>query len=209
MALSRETRFSRHYDSADRKRGTTISRFMDGSASITLAKLVQDWPTLTERDRMDFCQSCCWLRGQADFPDMLRFLIEHGRADEWSALALPIAANLRRDEAFEFLVGALHKTRVGKRSNFAQAIAQTKHRKAEAALRRHFQSAWSHKSLWSDDKFINWVAFDATTCIAHLVELGASPRDFEKQVRKLSEHVCQHNRDSCRNFLGRHYRWLR
>jgi hypothetical protein len=67
---------------------------------------------------------------------------------------------------------------------------------------------WSHPTLWDAADFINWVGFDATTCIAHLIELGASPSDFTEQVRRLSEHVCAHNRKSCRNFLSKHYSWL-
>jgi hypothetical protein len=76
-------------------------------------------------------------------------------------------------------------------------------------LRAHLAALWSHPALWDHDDFINWVGFDATTCIAHLVELGAPSSDFTEQVRRLSEHVCSGNRDSCRNFLSKHYSWLK
>jgi hypothetical protein len=68
---------------------------------------------------------------------------------------------------------------------------------------------WSHPALWDDDAFTNWVGFDVTTCIAHLIELGAPPSDFTEQVRQLSEHVCSGNRDSTRNFLSKRYSWLK
>ena len=42
----------------------------------------------------------------------------------------------------------------------------------------------------------------------HLIELGAAPTDFVERVRLLSRHTCSHNRDSCRKFLSKHYRWL-
>lgn len=208
IPLSREARFSRSYYSGERKTGTTVSRFMDGSASITFAELEREWPTWKREDRMDFCQGCVWLRGQADFPDMLRFIIKHGKHEEWSAIASSVASGLPADEAFHTLVRMLRKAEIGKSSNIAQAIAKTKHPKAETLLRKHFQSIWVLRSLWKDDAFINWVAFDATTCIAHLAELGAPLGDFEEQVRKLSRHVCARNRDSCRNFLSDYYPWL-
>ncbi len=208
LPLQKERRFSRSYYLAKGKMCSEVSRFMDGSASFTLTQLQAEWPTWIESERSDFCQNCCWLSGQLDFPDMLRFIVKHGKHDDRSAIALSIATNLPQDEAFKTLLGALRKAKTGKVSNLAQAIAQTKHAKAEITLRKHFQSIWAHKSLWGDDKFINWVAFDATTCIAHLIEIGASPNDFQDQVRQLSQHFCSGNRTSCRNFLSKHYSWL-
>ena len=209
LPLQKERRFSRSYYLAKRRMGSEVSRFMDGTASITLTQFQAEWPTWTEGERLDFCENCCWLSGQSDFPDMLRFIVKHGCHDDWSAIALPIASDLPRDEAFKTLLGMLRKAKAGKASNLAQGIAQTKHPKAERTLRKHLQSIWAHKSLWGDDKFINWVAFDATTCIAHLIEIGASPSDFQDQVRQLSQHVCCGNRNSCRNFLSKHYSWLK
>lgn len=207
--LSKETPFSRSYDSADGKRVTIISRFMDGSASITLARLQREWPTWTADERSDFCQNCNWLHEQTDFPDMLRFVVEHGKHDELSAIALSIASNLQQNEAFNILHGALRKAKAGKTSNLTQAIAKTKHHDAETTLRKHFLEIWAHKSLWDDDEFFNWMALDATTCIAHLIELGVEPADFDEQVRELAQHVCAYNRDSCRNSLSKYYTWLR
>lgn len=77
MPLSRESRFSRSYDSGEHKMGTVISRFMDSSASITALELQQEWNNWGEDLRSDFCESCVWLRGQSDFPEMLRFIMEH------------------------------------------------------------------------------------------------------------------------------------
>ncbi len=208
LPLQKERRFSRSYRLAKGKMCSEVSRFMDGSASFTLTQLQAEWPTWTESERLDFCQNCCWLGGQSDFPDMLRFIIKHGCHDEWSAIALSIASNLPQDEAFKTLLSKLRKAKAGKASNLAQAIAQTKHPKAEITLRKHLQSTWAHKALWADDKFLNWMAFDAMTCIAYLIEIGASPSDFQDQVRQLSKHVCPGNRDSCRNFLSKHYSWL-
>ncbi len=208
MPLHTERRFSRSYHSDDNKTGYEISRFMDGSASITATELKREWDNWAEGLRSDFCQSCCWLNEQSDFPEMLRFIMEHGCPQDWSGIALSVASHLPPDEAFGALVKALHNTRLGESSNIAQAIAATKHSDAETTLRKHLASLWTHPALWDDADFVNWVAFDATTCIAHLIELGAPTTDFTEQVRKLSEHVCSHNRQSCRNFLAKHFLWL-
>ena len=188
---------------------TMISRFMDGSASLTLAELERDWPTMAGHERLDYCQSCGWLHEQTDFPDMLRFVMKRGGQEELSAIASSIAARLPQEEAFDFLAGVLQTAELSPASNIGQAIGLTKHPDAQNTLRSHLQSVWARESLWDDDKFLNWVAYDATTCIAHLLDLGASPGDFQEQVGKLSQHACSGNRHSCRNFLSKHYSWLR
>lgn len=209
LPLSSERRFSRSYRSSEHKLGAEVSRFMDGSASMTASELQQEWPGWTEDMRSDFCQSSCWMHDQSDFSEMLRFIMEHGGPQDWSGIALSVASELPRDEAFDTLVRALRSTELGHSSNISQAIAHTKHPDAEATLRRHLAALWSHPALWDDDAFSNLVSFDVTTCIAHLIELGAAPTDFTEQVRRLSEHVCSRNRESCRNFLSKHYSWLK
>lgn len=208
LPLHREHRFSRSYHSDEHKMGSEVSRFMDGSASITASELQREWHTWTDRLRMDFCQSCCWLHEQSDFQDMLRFIMQHGTPDEWSGVAMSVASQLPRDEAFDILLRALRSVEIGHTSNIAQAISITKHPDAEPTLRRHLDAIWVHDALWEDAEFINWVAFDATTCLAHLIDLGASQGDFEDRVRQLAEHTCARNRNSCRSFLSKHYKWL-
>ena len=210
MTLRRESRFSRSYYSDEHKTGSEESRFYDGSASITALELEQDWDKWAEDMRMDFCQSCYCLRLQADFPEMLRFVMQHGRPEHWAGISSSVATLLPRDEAFDTLVRALHNAELGHTTaNIAQAIAHTKHPDAEMTLRKHLAVLWEHPALWDGADFTNWVAYAATTCIAHLIELGARPSDFTEQVRRLSQHVCSRNRESCRKRLSKHYSWLK
>jgi hypothetical protein len=206
--LQCERRFSRYYHSAEHNTGCEISRFMDGSASITASELQEEWPSWTDDMRSDFCQSCCWLHEQADFPEMLRFVMQHGGPEDWSGIAGNVASRLPREEAFDLLARALRSTEPANSSNVAQGIALTKHPEAEATLRNHLDMLWKQPGIWNDAEFINWLGFAATTCISHLIEVGAPPSDFTERVRSLSEHSCSHNQESCRNFLSKHYPWL-
>jgi len=208
LPLLKEARFWRDFGVPQRTH--RISRFMDGSASMTLAQLEQEWPGWSDGDRLGFCGACNWLHPQADFPAMLRFVMQAGGPDEWAAIALSIATYLQQDEAFGFLSQALGSVEVGDpgSANLGQALARTRHPAAEAILRRQLAELWQREMLWEPDDFINWEAFVATCTIQHLIDLGAAPADFADQVRRLADHICARNRDSCRNFLGKHYEWL-
>jgi len=205
MPLSLETRFTRSYSSVDDKTGFWVSRFMDGSASMTADELRRHWSHWTSEERVDFCQSCVWLHKQADYSEMLRCVMHHGAPDQWSAVAVNVASDLPREEAFDFLLDALGAIGSGICSNIIQGIAITKHPEAEATLRDRLRIIWANPKLWDDDDFLNWVASDATCCIQYLIELGAPPADFEEQARRLSEHHCEGNRDSCRRWLSQYY----
>lgn len=205
MPLKRESRFARSYHSDEHKTCCTISRFMDHSASITASELKQAWATWPKDLQLDFCLSCNWLFPQDDYPEMLRFIMQDGKSDHWSAIALNVASELPQQEAFDVLCRALHKTDISRATNLVQGIASTKHPSTEPVLREHLAALWSHPVLWNDADFLNWAAFGATTCIAHLIKLGAPAADFVEQTRQLSRHACLHNRDSCRRYLSKHY----
>jgi hypothetical protein len=186
-----------------------VSRFMDGSASITTAELQREWPAWSDELRFSFCQALCWLYEQSDFPDIMRFTMQHASAKDWSAIAVTVACRLPPDEVFEFLTKALHSAGIGHSSNIIQAIAITKHPRAEATIRQQLESTWAHPDLWRNDDFLNWVAAEATGCIQHLIEFGAPAGEFEEKVRKLSQHVCSRNRDSCCKHFAKYYPWLK
>src|SRR4051812_22442986 len=67
--LKYETRFLRHFCHAEPPMSeTVISRFVDGSASVSLQQLREEWHTWTDADRTDFCASLSDLEilGQQD-----------------------------------------------------------------------------------------------------------------------------------------------
>ncbi|HXI73603.1 MAG TPA: hypothetical protein VNN22_24940 [Verrucomicrobiae bacterium] len=205
MPLLWESRFSRHYQSDDAKLVVVDCRFLDGSASITAVELERDWASWTKDLRIDFCQQCRHLFGQSDFPEMLRFVMQHGSSEHWAAIALRVADHLPQQEAFDFLVQALQQAEIGRSSNITQGISATKHPSAETVLRKQLGLIWEHPALWDDSTFLNWVASDATNCINRLIEVGVSPADFAEQAQRLSQHVCSRNRDSWNRRLSKHY----
>ena len=208
MPLTRESDYSRFYRTDDGKYGFVVSRFRDGSASISLAQVEAGWPSWSDDKRRDFCGSCHALGGQDDFPSILRFVMSQGDAISVSQVALSVARWLPREEAFTLLCDALEKADGEETANITQAIAHTKHPDAQEMLLEHLFRLWAASDLWDDDPFSNSRAFDATCCIAHLLELGAAPQDFDDKVRRLAAHPCEGNRDSCSTFLRRHYDWL-
>jgi hypothetical protein len=64
------------------------------------------------------------------------------------------------------------------------------------------------QALWDEAEAVNWAAFTATACIAYLIDLGATPGEFEGRARQLSTHVSQRNRKECLRMLSKHYQWL-
>src|SRR5215471_11629635 len=62
VLLERETRFIRYYPNPEPRQPREgdhleILRFVDGSASLTLSQLENEWDSWTEHDRMDLCRS--------------------------------------------------------------------------------------------------------------------------------------------------------
>ena len=208
MPLVTERRWTRVYAAKSRKLCHHISRFMDGSAAITFEDFAQQWPSWDERERNDFCDSCSWLHQQVDYPEFLRYIMEHGGPSDWSAIANSVGTRLPQDEAFDLLSRALHSVELSTACNLAQGISLTKHPGSEGVLHSHLTLLWSRPSLWDDDEFINWIAYGATCCIEHLIAVGASPEEFTDRVRALAKHPCAGNRDSCRRALPKYFPWL-
>ncbi len=208
LPLKSEGRWSRIFANSERKMGCLVSRFMDGSASITFEQFANEWPTWDGVERQDFCSACSFLGKQSDFPAMLRFIMEHGGPPDWSAVANSVARWIPQQEAFDLLVRALRSVELEDAANIAQGIASTRHTDAPATLHEHLAAIWSHPSLWMDDPFVNWHAHGAIHCIEHLIELSVPAADLDGQVRKLAAHPCKGNRDSCQRFLSKYYAWL-
>ncbi|RYD33111.1 MAG: hypothetical protein EOP86_14145 [Verrucomicrobiaceae bacterium] len=100
---------------------------MNGSAAMAFPEFAREWPDWNSGERQDFCGACSWLHNQADFPDILRFIMTHGGPHDWSAVAGNITEILPPDEAFGLLTAALPSWSPHEASNIIQGIANTQH----------------------------------------------------------------------------------
>jgi len=209
MPLTREGRFLRTYENKETRQGTVVSRFMDGTAEISLSELKEFWPHWTRLERYDFTTAACSLHEHSEFPDMMRFVLEEGDQDDISTVALQVVSALPTDEAFQRLSAILQRTPVGKAANINQAIAHTKHADATRLLSERLRTTLEDSRLMTPDKFLNWVAYDAICSIDHLLDMGFSANEFEDDVRRLSKHSSHGTIKSLQLRLAKWYPWLR
>src|SRR5688572_793689 len=98
-----ESRWSRLYAKASKpKHQYGESRFMDGSAMITLDELKRDWHKWPENEQIDFCQSFVWAK-IPERNDILRFIVANGNHHAWAAVALQVATDLPAHESIPAL----------------------------------------------------------------------------------------------------------
>jgi hypothetical protein len=206
--LERERRWSRTYRHPTKGQRFIMSRFLDGSASVTLKALEDGWAGWSRADRLDFCTNVKWLRKQADFSDILRFLAAATDPQAASSIALAVSTGLPQDEAFAILVRMLDATGESSSANFLQAIAQTRHPSAADEIRKRLAVIQVRPDIWADADFMNWTAFAAVCAVKELLQLGIAAGEFEQLVRALSEHPCAGVRDTCSRYVGSAYAWL-
>ncbi len=208
MPLVREGRFQRVYENSELKRGTVVSRFMDGTAEITLSELQELWPTWTWIERHDFTNATRWLHEHAEFPEILRYMLDHGNTKDFCAIALSVSKGLPKDEAFARLSNILDQIPIDRSVNITQAIAHTKHPDALDRLREHLPKILSDPRLMEPADSCHEVTYAAACCIEHLILLNAPPDEFETHVRQLNDHSSARLLDWVRRRLSKYYPWL-
>src|SRR5262245_60424430 len=123
--LDRETRWSRHYSKKpERRQHYGESRFMDGSATITLAELEAHWSEWPDHERMDFSHAFgTWGQKVPERLAILRFLVANGDHQHcWWAIALPVGRELPPEESVPILRRWCESAEVGSAANYFQAI---------------------------------------------------------------------------------------
>jgi hypothetical protein len=201
--LIRERRWSRHFGT--RKSVAVVSRFEDGSASITYDELCTGWATWSRYDRIDFCQNCTWLRGQHDLPDILGFIAANGDPYEWSGVALSIAYTLPTEEAFATLEGMFEASVIGTRSNLVQAIGILEHASSLELIVADIRALAPLEATWHPDDFVNWHASELICAVQSALDLGANVADYTDLVGRLASHPCPANAAEARRDLCHHY----
>jgi hypothetical protein len=183
MKLRRETRWHREYEMQESGHFFVESKFRDGSATMTLPELKDQWSGWSDWEQIDLCQELCEA-ACPDFPDVLRFIMANGEPQHWSGIALDIVHHLPADEAIPFLFEAYSKSNSGRAGNFVQALAKSGAPEAHKVLRKHLQRLWENPDLFTEEKHINTIAADAAHCLGHLLDLG-EPAESSETVTTL------------------------
>lgn len=204
MELVKETRWSRQYEMVDLQTKLYESKFADGSATITLDELAQEWGTWSNTDRSDFCQAVT----QAKFPhlaDILRYIMQHGDFASWEAVANSVARNLPQEEAVAWLTDVCKSVQVGKGAKFYQALALSRPPYCRDMLMQYLSRTWADGRLLSEDEVFDWVANDAVSLIEYLIQLGQNPNTLADKYKILVRHPNNINKQSAINKLSQFF----
>ncbi len=214
VPLAYESRFKRHYlaRTADAESHFDVSRFIDGTSSISLQRLKDEWHTWTDVDRADFCGSMRDLAnlGHQDFGEIVRFLLQNADRDLLGpvVLFLPVGQPFSPDETFRLLVEVLQRSTPGHGADVIRALGRTAHPSAAPTICQHLLRLLEDPAVWADSTFFNKPALEAAYCVLSLLKLGAPAAEFEEILRRLSEHRCLRNREWVRRNFEKHYAWL-
>ena len=204
MQLVKETRWSRQYEMDDLQTKLFESKFADGSATISVADLEQEWGGWSALERADFCQAVT----QARFPhlgDVLRFIMKNGDVASWESVANSIARNLPAEEAVPFLTDMCKTAPIGKGAKFYQALAVSRPAFVRDTLMGCLNRTWADSRLLSEDEVFDWVANDAVCLIEYLVQLGQNPNTLADKYKVLVRHPNNINKQSAISRLGQFF----
>lgn len=204
MKHSRETRWSRINVSTD---GATYfrSKFLDGSASITLAELKESWPGWNEEERFDFCNALSCGGDIAEIAEILRFLINHSDRFIRGTIALSVATYLPLQESVPVLKEWCFKDEVGQCANYFQALYETYHPDVLPFLRSCFRRIWASEGLMAETDFVNLVAFEAVSCLQYMLQLGEDICLCRNAYETLKHHPDNGTREQANRHLSRYF----
>ena len=167
--LAQERRFSRIFRAPEARRLIVISRFVDGSASMSLRELTEAWPTWGRRDRSDFCQNVHGLGQHPEYAGMLELVFTLGDSEARASVAIELVEVLPTDEAYALLDAELSRAPLETYPNLVQALARTRHPNALSDLEKLLETLRPASTLGT-------LPFDETRAYATLYTLCALAR---------------------------------
>lgn len=203
LTLNRESRWSRTWLSPDGSFAYTESRFMDGSARITLDELEVAWASWTDLEKLDFCQNFGWVRG-ALLAKLARFVMNRGDSPTWSACALVIANAVPSEEAKNFFVRACESALPGHLANLMRSLVLVTRAAAIPVLHdclRRIESSLDCR----DERDATRIGIDAVCCLKELLDLGDDPQKYRVLRDALVSHRSPHVRTFASGRLHRYY----
>jgi hypothetical protein len=205
MKQSRETRWSRIDVSSDGKFTHFRSKFLDGSASITLAELKEAWPGWNEEERFDFCNAVSCGGDIAEIVEILCFLINQSDRLIRMTIALSVATHLPSEESVPVLKKWCLTDEVGHCANYFQALYETYHPDVLPFLRNCFRRIWVSEGLMAETDFVNQIAFDAVCCLQIMLQLGEDICLCRNAYETLKHHPDAGTREQARRQLSRYF----
>ena len=203
MQLVKETRWSRQYE-MDPQTKLYESKFADGSASISVAQLEQEWGNWSAADRADFCQAVTQARFP-HLPDILRYIVKNGDFASIESIANSVARHLPAEESVPFITDMCKTVPVGKGAKFYQALALCRPAFCRDTLMQCLNRTWSDNRFLSEDEVFDWVANDAVCLIEYLVQLGQPPASLGDKYRVLVRHPNNINKQSAITRLSQYF----
>lgn len=198
LRLVFETRWRRFYSS--RKINYVHSRLADGTAPIGIRELRREWAGWSNAQKVDFALAAEAARS-ADAKWIIPFLARTGEPEICARIALCIARQLPKRQAFR-LLSRLYKVALFEdKGNILQAIGALKTREARRFLEEKLEAFWSHPVMRTKMLFGNQIAMYCAGCIADLIALGVPAELLASKVRFLLRHPDRFTRQFARMSL--------
>ena len=205
--IMRETRWSRTRGYSDETTTYTSfeSKFLEGTASITLAELSQLWLAWNTEEKLDFSLAIA-CDESLKHAEVLRFLMKNGDHVVWSTIAPSVARGLPKKESLPFLRARCEETEVGTAgANYYQALTMAGDPDALRRLKEWLNRIMQDPRLGKQEPTRNYIALDLVWCIKYLLELGEPPETLRQYYELLTNHPNPYSRRYAQDRLSEYF----
>jgi hypothetical protein len=194
MPLARESRFLRVYRDDVHGAAMEVSRFMDGTATMTPSVLDAEWTGWDEELQVELCKGLWWVDAEDDREEMLRFVMRRGNPRHWSAVAPSVACYLEDEEAFALLWKAVEDSG-GIVSGMVKGLLGLAPETPYSMIMRILDRWLQNPLIWSQEEAGIALANDALKAFGHLRrDPCAMTSGIEKKMRELGKHPSEYIR---------------
>ena len=194
--LVRESDWSYVYKSE--KSYAHVSKFfLDETFAVSASEIRGKWPKMNEGERLDFVSNF-WIKENwsANDTEILEVIMQDGNDRLWRNCALSFLKHSDRDRAVNFLIKRVEECAGDEPLNYIQALGIAKERRAESAIKPHYEKYRQLVETESATGIPDDVVFGPVPYHAYFVVCGAllkidgSP-EYDKAIRKYLDHPHQ------------------
>ena len=176
---------------------------------ISAAEIRQRWPSMAERERLDFASSFgvkeTWTENDTEILDII---MKDGDDRIWSSCALTMLRHPDRNRVVEFLIDRVQHTQLERPPlNYIQALGTAKDGRAVASIRPYYEQYLKAMEAEAttgipDDVFRGVIPYFPFLCITgSLYEIEGSS-EYEQAIRKYLDHPKEQVRWWAEHALG-------